>query len=233
MREAEYGLVGRGRVATHLAQYLMPEGLGVRQWHRGSPEPQEDALSSSDAILLAINDDQIQSFIEEHPALSEKQLVHFSGCLAIPGATGLHPLMTFSSDLYSLSVYQSIPFISEKGAQSFAQTFPTLKNPEFTIPAKQKPLYHALCVISGNFPMLLRKRVLERLQSECGVPKPGVQPYLFKCLKNSLAATNHGPTGPMSRGDLQTASRNLSALGDGVCSRIYSAFAREFAGISI
>jgi len=102
MNEPTYGLIGRGRVATHMARYLELEKLPFATWHRGMPSPPEAALTSADTILLAVNDRAILPFIEHHPRLRDRPIVHFSGSMVVDGAHGLHPLMTFGPDLYDI-----------------------------------------------------------------------------------------------------------------------------------
>ena len=51
MNTPSYGLVGRGRVATHMARYLELEGQPVTRWHRGMQESPTVTLSEVDIVI--------------------------------------------------------------------------------------------------------------------------------------------------------------------------------------
>src|SRR5262249_58936221 len=131
-------------------------GRPVATWsRRASVLSPPEALAASETILLLIQDGAIAPFIEAFPALHRKQLVHFSGGLVTDVAQVAHPLMTFGPELYDLDTYRAIPFVLDAGATPFGELLPGLPNPSFTIPASERPYYHALCVMAGNFSSLL------------------------------------------------------------------------------
>lgn len=207
-----YGLVGRGRLATHLAHYLEQEGCAPIRWHRGMASTPDAAFAAPDTILLAISDDALQPFFEQHPFLRTHRVVHFSGSLSLDGIAGLHPLMTFGPHLYTLETYRSIPFIEERGGASFREVFPTLPNPSHTIAAAQKPLYHALCVLGGNFSTLLWAKALADFESRLGLPRESLLPFLQQVAINTAASGEQALTGSLARGDRGTVERDLRAL---------------------
>ena len=224
MKNPTYGLVGRGRVATHMARYLDLEGLPYVVWHRATPSPVQAAMERADIVLLAIGDDALESFIEDQSELSDRPLVHFSGSFVLGGAHGLHPLMTFGPELYELETYRSIPFIEERGGLGFREVFPGLRNPSWAIDPEDKPLYHALCVLSGNFTTLLWSKAFREFEERLGLPREVLQPYLTRTCRNTFAAGGDALTGPLSRGDAETIERDLRALeGDGFAD-IFRAF---------
>src|SRR5262249_18259145 len=137
-------------------------------------------------ILLLINDDAIEFFIDQHPFLKEKLLVHFSGNLHTKLAYGTHPLSSFSDHFYTLETYQKIPFICDEGAPTFQILLPGLTNPHFTIPSHLKSFYHALCVLSGNFTTLLWQKFFTEFEKTFHIPKQQVYPYLEQVMKNLL-----------------------------------------------
>ena len=64
-----------------------------------------DSIQSATHIWLAISDDQILAFYEEKlkQLLNDKQtVVHFSGSVFHEKIFCAHPLMTFSTESYSL-----------------------------------------------------------------------------------------------------------------------------------
>ena len=115
MEKPTYGLIGRGRVATHMARYLKLEAQPFLSWHRGEGVAPEEALAIADIMLLAISDDALASFLADHPELRNRPTVHFSGSLTLKGAHGLHPLMTFGPEPYSLETYRTATLCRRKG----------------------------------------------------------------------------------------------------------------------
>ena len=226
MEQPAYGIVGRGRVATHLARYLELESLACSHWHRGMDRAPTDALGNAPVILLAISDDALEPFLADHPGLAGRTVAHFSGSRVLPGAAGLHPLMTFGPKPYDLATYRSIPFVTERGGPSFTDVFPGLPNPSWSIPPEEKPLYHALCVMAGNFPTLLWSKVTGEFEDRLGLPGDILRPYLARTLENTFRDPGRALTGPLARGDRGTVRNNLAALGDDPYAAVYRAFAR-------
>ena len=227
MQRPIYGIVGRGRVATHLARYFELESQAYCTWHRGVADTPESVLASVPIILLAISDDALEPFIAQYPSLRTHTLVHFSGSKAITGIAGLHPLMTFGPELYDLETYRSIPFVTEAGAAGFKDIFPALPNPSRAIASELKPFYHALCVMAGNFPTLLWAKACREFEGALGLPREILGPYLEQTLKNTLANSGQALTGPLARRDLETVTQNIAALGGDEYAGIYRAFARS------
>lgn len=205
-----YGLVGDGRLGSHLARYFELEGISFVAWsRRASSRSPEETFSSSDVMLLAIRDSEIAGFVEAHPWLRQKILVHFSGALTLEGVRGYHPLMTFGRELYDLETYRSIAFVGDPG---FADVFPRLKNAHHVIDPEMRPLYHSLCVMSGNFTVLLWQKLFSDLAGKLGVPPTAAVPYLRRIFGNIEKDPLNALTGPLQRGDLMTLKKNVAAL---------------------
>ena len=221
------GIVGSGRVARHFHHYFNLHGLPVSAWSRRgrTPSPPE-ALASCQTVLLLIRDAKIVPFIEGWPALQEKHLVHCSGSLVTPAAEGAHPLMTFGPSLYELPEYRAIPFILDAGGTPFSELFPSLPNPSFMIPAAERPYYHALCVMAGNFSTILWVKLCDELHRRFGIPASAAHPYLARVAANVMADADRALTGPLSRGDAKTVITNLRVLEGDPFYAVYSAFAR-------
>ncbi|MCW8924949.1 MAG: DUF2520 domain-containing protein [Xanthomonadales bacterium] len=227
MKRPIYGIVGNGRVATHLARYLELESQEYCTWHRGMTGTPAASMAGASHVLLAISDDSLEPFLYQYPELSTLTLVHFSGSKVIDSVAGLHPLMTFGPDVYDLETYRSIPFVSENGNVGFEEIFPALSNPSWAIDPQLKPLYHALCVMAGNFPTLLWNKAFSEFESKLGLPHEILGPYLAKTLDNTLAGGGQALTGPLARGDVRTVSQNITALGDDTYAGVYRAFAHS------
>jgi len=225
MNKPSYGLVGRGRVAAHVARYLSLEDLHFLTWHRGMEISPEESLASAEVILLLISDDSIEEFARAHPALGKGSMVHFSGSLVVDGFPSLHPLTTFGPELYDLETYRTIPFIEEEGGVGFQELFPTLPNPSWKLDPDLKPLYHALCVLSGNFSTLLWSKAIEGFEEQLGLPREVLKPYLEQTGLNTLENGRRALTGSLARGDRGTVERDLSALEGDPYAEVYRAFA--------
>jgi predicted short-subunit dehydrogenase-like oxidoreductase (DUF2520 family) len=225
-----YGLIGRGLVAAHLGRYLELEGLRHISWHRGMDGDAESMLAEADVILLAISDDAVTGFPADHPGLRDRPMVHFSGSLAVDGITGLHPLMTFGPELYDLETYQSIPFIAERGRPGFRDLFPSLGNPSLAIDSERKPLYHALCVLAGNFTTILWSKAMRDFEDRLNLPREVLRPYLERTAANTLQRGSDALTGSLARGECGTIERDLEGLAGDPFRGVYLAVANAVAG---
>ena len=235
-----YALLGGGRVARHLRHYLHLEGLPTTGWARDPSsdlnsfdEPDQErrlraTLAPATHVLLLVSDDAIAPLLRRHAFLHGHELIHCAGALSLPGVAGAHPLMTFGRDLYDHETYRRIPFVVETGYR-FERLFPGLDNPHHAIAPEHKALYHALCVIAGNFPQMLWQAVGERLEGDLEIPADVLGAYLQQSLANAMADPDGALTGPLARGDQATMDRNLSSLGPGELRDLYRAFI-EFHG---
>jgi len=227
---APIGIVGDGRVARHFLHYLSLLGLPARAWsRRASPADPIQTLAPCRTVLVLIRDAEIVPFVDAWPALREKRLGHFSGSLVAAGIEGAHPLMTFGDDLYDLATYQEIAFVLETGGTPLAQLLPGLPNPSFAIPPADRPYYHALCVMAGNFSAILWLKLFNELQGRFGIPASAAHPYLAQLTKNLRSHPDRALTGPLERGDTQTVNANLTALEGDPFHGVYAAFARAYA----
>ena len=179
---AEYGIVGDGRVARHMAHYFDLAGLPYASWSRREERAASGtvgtSLASCDVVLVLISDAAIEPFIEAHDDLRDKTLVHFSGSLVTPHARGMHPLSSFATDLYDLGTYQAIPFVCDEGAPGFVDVFPDLPNPHYTLAAELKPLYHSMAVLAGNFTTVLWHKLFDTFEERLQMPNEVAKPYL-------------------------------------------------------
>lgn len=215
-------------MATHMAHYLELESHAVVSWHRGMGVSPEDTLKTCNPILILISDDAIARFVNEHPFLYNHRSVHFSGSISMAEIPGLHPLMTFGPELYERGTYRTVPFIEEAGSVGFSDVFPYLRNPSFRLDSSLKPLYHALCVMTGNFTTILWSKAIDTFTSTLGLSESVLHPYLRQTCLNIEANGASALTGPLARQDWETVSSNLNALRDDPFKKIYSAFAEVF-----
>ncbi len=223
----EYAIIGAGRMARHFCHYLHLLNIPYRQWSRKADPAHvklEEVIDGCKSILILINDGAIESFINAHPFLKKKVLVHFSGSLNTSLANGAHPLMTFNDKLYSLDTYQKIPFVIEKTDTAINELLPGLANPSFVIPRELKAFYHAMCVLSGNFTAILWQKFFTELETTFNIPKEMAHPYLEQIVLNLQNNPQSALTGPLSRNDLVTINANLQALAKDPFQKVYQAF---------
>lgn len=223
-----YLLVGGGRAARHFRRYLELESIPFNTWIRGEGvHSLATKAAASERVLLLISDGAIESFYAEHPFLERAVCVHFSGALYSDAIYGAHPLMTFSIPPYDLQTYRSIPFILEKGRRPLAELLPGLTNPSFEVDARDKPFYHALCAMAGNFTVLLWEKAFRDFAERLDLPKGALIPYLRQVCEN-LARSAPGEsvlTGPLKRNDAATVDRHLRELRGDAFADVYRLFA--------
>lgn len=229
-----YALLGGGRLARHLRHYFSLLNLPCSGWARDAASDLNSHASGSPAerlrataqpashVLLLVSDGALGEVLRRYPFLHEKTLLHCSGALSIPGVAGAHPLMTFGHHLYDLEHYRRIPFMVDSG-HAFAELLPGLPNPHFSIRVEDKPLYHALCVMAGNFSQLLWQAAAGRFTA-MGLPADTLHAYLQQSLDNFIQEPANALTGPLSRGDRATIGRNIQSLAGDPLQPVYRAF---------
>lgn len=241
-------IVGNGKVAKHMIHYFESVGQPYVHWFRQTNDSSQTAgrsrlarfkqkifsqrshdqrrltevLGTVQKVMLLLPDDQIEPFIQSHPELAMKTAIHCSGSLHSELAIGCHPLMTFGPDLYDLDCYKKIPFVVDDGVD-FSQLFPLFSNPVYSIKSEYKALYHAFCVMAGNFSQMLWRAVNEQLP-ELGLPADIMHMYLSQNTTNFITNPHAAATGPLVRGDLDTISKHLKALDSHPLADIYQAF---------
>ena len=110
-----------------------------------------------------------------------------------------------------------------KGSPPFAQLFPQLPNPSFSIKPEDQALYHSLCVSSGNFTNILWKQCLVEFK-RIGVSESAALNYAKQCFSNFLNDPHHSLTGPLARNDQTTLETNRKALAETDLNEVFEAF---------
>lgn len=229
------GVVGDGRMARHFLHYLRLLGYppgAIRMWSRAQQRAiritPEHALQGCGPIFILIKDDAIDPFLRQHPALTDHDCVHFSGSVSTPLAEGFHPLCTFGPELYAEAEYRTIPFITSTDPARLREWIPALPNPVHRIAECDRPLYHALCAMAGNFTTLLWRKLFSEFSERLGLPREAAYPYLARITANLMDHPEAALTGPLARGDFGTIEQHLRALQGDAFQDVYRAFTEAY-----
>ncbi len=216
-----YLIVGSGKLSRHFQHYFSLKKISYKIWTRQSEELFETFGNQAIRILVLIKDDEIENFISanQQKLSGNKVWIHCSGMLSTNLADSAHPLMTFTDKLYDLDFYEKIPFVLEKGRNSFKKLFPELNNPNYKIESDQKILYHAYCVLSGNFTTIIWQFFFDYLRNN-KIPKTAAYPYL-KATAENLISLDNPLSGPIERKDTKVISKHLKSLNNHPLKMVY------------
>lgn len=217
-------IVGAGKIAKHLNHYLSLLGHHPLSWDRSQdPHLLKTKIAEATHVLLAISDSAIENFYGKHLAGLDKTVVHFSGALNIPEVIAAHPLMTFGPELYERDTYFRIHFVLT-GAAGLNEALPGLPNEFSVLAPEHKALYHSLCVIGGNFPVVLWQKMFAEFE-KLGITREAARVYLETVLHNTMRNPSTALTGPLARRDKSTVIKNIEALENDPFQEVYFTFA--------
>lgn len=235
LKKTHICLVGNGRLASQLNFYLEQKTVSFTHVARkfNSIEQIATSIQNSTHVWLAISDRAIESFYQEYFKDPDTKWVHFSGSHNSDAIFSAHPLMTFSNRLMSAQDFENVHFVVSPPLKNqsvvdttFEQVLPFLRNSFSIISPEKKPLYHALCVIAGNFPVILWSEVLSQFKT-MSLPQEALFNYLDRSLENFKHEGANALTGPLVRNDLQTIKENLIALEGQSLKPIYESFVKS------
>jgi len=211
-------IFGAGRVGASIARYASHLGIEVSAVSRRQTLADRAAVSAwlrkADVVAAAIPDDRLSSWRREWAAeIGARKVIHFSGALTIEGMQSYHPLYSFPTDALAPEIMARVAIAREDGAPTFASIFPGASNPEFVVRAEDRPYYHALAVLSGNFAAHLWNETAKGLSSRFGLPPEEIlASYLAGVVDRFRESPFDSLTGPVARQDAQSVAANLSAL---------------------
>lgn len=221
-----YGIAGNGRASAHLQAYFRRLNIPYTLWHRRLGTSPEAVLAPCATVFVLLSDAAIEPFIAAHPFLKDKKLIHFSGSLSMPGVFAMHPFRPLAGRPLTLPEYKAMPFALEPGV-SLKRLVPEFHNPVLRVRPEDKPLYHALCVIGANLPVLLWSRAAAGLAA-FGVTRAAAAAYFRSSLDNFAADPALALTGPIARVDGATIRANIKALGRDPYAGVYRAFDKAY-----
>ena len=222
-------LIGGGRLAKHLSHWnnLLDRPNDFLHWNRSqNPNLLTELFQKSQIVWLAITDSAISSFVDSHPELSKKTVVHFSGSYSDHRLLCAHPLMSFPQEYLSDEVYPLIHFAT-CGFSNLTEALPGFHNHSFVLTPEAKAYYHALCVIAGNFPQLLWSEVSKEFE-KMAIPEKALDLYIEQIARNYVHLKARALTGPLVRKDYSTIEKNISSLEKSPhLKNLYCSFAKE------
>ncbi len=219
-----YGIAGNGRASNHLQAYFRLLKVPYKLWHRRSGRKPGAVLGGCSTVFVLLKDGAIAPFIAANPFLKSKTLIHFSGSLEIDGALMLHPFMPLCGRALSLAEYRRLPFALAPGV-SLKKLVPEFSNPVFRVKSGEKKLYHALCALGANLPVLLWQKTMKDLNKKFGIPREQIRNYFQASLDNFKEDPAGALSGPLARRDKAVVRSDIKALGKDPFAKIYSAFA--------
>lgn len=225
MKEQDLLIIGNGRLAHHLQHfYPLLTGHTVAQWDRSqSRQVLLEKARKADRIGLAISDTSLRTVADDLKGQTSALVFHFSGASNIDGIPCAHPLMTFGPTLFDdRGLYERIAF-AVTGAASLQDLMPGLQNSWFALEPSKKALYHAWCVMAGNFPMLLWQE-MDRQFDQLQVPNEGRRLYIQQVSAGYIQSGPAAITGPLVRKDLGTIQQNTAALEGSPWQAVYDSF---------
>ena len=204
-------IVGRGRLGRTVLEALRSAGLAVTSSGRGEPIP------AAGTTWLLVPDRAIADVARTVPPGGV--VLHSSGALGPEAlaphehAAVLHPIMTFSGSAMPHPVPATVTGAPKAVARAneLAQALGWDPLPF----AGDRALYHAACVIAGNFGATVFAEACKVLVLAGADPNevPALLgPLARTSLENAIRLGPSAMTGPLSRGDRAVVERHLEAL---------------------
>ena len=135
--------------------------------------------------------------------------------------------MPLCESTLSPAEYRRLPFALDTGV-SLKKLVPEFSNPVIRIKKGEKKLYHALCALGANLPVILWQKAMRDLNEKFGIPCGQIQAYFQASLDNFGKDPARALSGPISRRDARTVAADIKALGKDSYGEIYSAFAKIY-----
>ena len=239
------GLIGAGRVGIPLARALQSAEHPVVAAHATSEAsiarvqrwlPATDlatipaVVAASDAVLIAVPDDELASIIsgiaQTSGFRSGQFVIHSSGRYGLDvlepaiaqGAIGiaLHPAMTFTGSATDIDRLKSCPFAvttRDEWRPAAEALVLEMGGEPFRLDDAERTKYHAALSHASNHLNTLLTQSVELL-SAAGIHNAGgfLEPLVQASAENALSLGVASLTGPISRGDVETVRQHVSAL---------------------
>lgn len=254
MKKYKFAIVGGGRLGSALANALGHRGQEIiAVTHRN--DDIAAAVRGAQVVAITITDGRIawaaRTLAGAYSSLSQTErpryVFHVSGAMTLApllplkeldiGVGSLHPLQTFTAaakenaDIFS-GIYCAVA--GEDGVLQFLREVAKLLGARtFSVPddEKSRARYHAAACIACNYLVTLTAMAQEIFSPWLDRPRDGLAAILplVRQTVNNLSHTENAIdvlTGPIARGDTDTADRHRLALSPGM-RKVYEALCRE------
>ena len=187
-------------------------------------------------VILAVPDDALPEVVHDLSMMGQAPpgcvALHLSGALSTDalaplhhrgyGIGSMHPLMAVADPWLAGErlVGAAFAMTGEPAANAAARRLVSaLGGVPLTIPATQRPLYHAAAVVASNYLVALTG-VAVRMLEQAGVDGDDAVRALLPLLRGTLDNVEHlgvpaAVTGPIARGDVDTVRLHLARLSPG------------------
>ncbi len=207
-------LMGMGRLARSLAPRLEEAGHRVVPWRRGDPQPRVELcwITASDSAIA-----ELAAWLEPGPTV-----LHASGGLDHEvlrphrPAGSLHPLQSFPGPELAQPSLHGVPAAVSGDPQAVAMAEALARSlgmRPFAVTGDRR-LYHAACVVAGNFGTVLLTEAARMLASAGVTEDPAalLLPLLEASIHNAARQGPEALTGPAARGDEATIQAHIEAI---------------------
>jgi predicted short-subunit dehydrogenase-like oxidoreductase (DUF2520 family) len=208
---ARIAIVGRGRMGQALTAALGRCGVEV-----DGPLGRGATGDSADVVLLCVPDSQIEAAAA---LIAPGRLVgHCSGSTTLEPlepheAFSIHPLMTVTgANARFDGAGCVIAGTTERALGMAAALARTLGMRAAVVPEEDRALYHAAASMASNYVVTLAAAA-ERLAEAAGVDRALLVPLVRAAIDNwAVEGAVRALTGPIVRGDSETAARQRTAV---------------------
>ena len=224
------GFVGAGRVGKGLSLAFSRCGYDVVGVAGRSPREKAIIFGAADVIFLTVPDDVLSLVCKEAQWTKGKCVVHCSGAAELSvldaartqGAQvgGFHPLQMFADPEVAARGLKGCA-IAVEAEDPLAGTLLRMVNHlgarPLRVPPGARAAYHAAAHYAGPFVAALLAEGVT-IWSRLGIPEDDALAALLPLVRGSLDAIEHSGlaramAGSVARGDVQTLTRHLDALG--------------------
>ncbi len=224
-------LVGNGRLALHLSSLFDLTGIPFKKIINSRFITPNDINNlyltehEETYFWLAISDDALIEIATKIQKITKNaKFIHSSGVQGFKNFYKFHPLFSFSNQLYLKEKYFEIPWaLNELSNQSNLKNIFSFIHKSFLIEDKNAELYHALAVVSSNFPAILWAEC-KKLSEENGIPFQIYLPLVLQTLENISLHGSKALTGPLVRNDEDTIRKHLQILNSKQFDNLYKVF---------